>query len=102
MSFIELTRTDSDKSKVTVNTAHILTFHTVVGKTEYQGSGTRIQLGGGALPAYSFILVTESYDEVRRLIGLGWLRCGESFQGDICDRRLDEDGRCPIHGQVGA
>lgn len=100
MSFIEVTR--SDGSVFTVNTHHILTIDTVVAKTEYEGSGTRIQLGGGSLPAYSFTMVTESYDEVRRLIGLGWLRCGESFQGDICDRRLDEDGRCPVHGQVGA
>lgn len=66
MSFIELTR--SDGSVFTVNTHHILTIDTVVAKTEYEASGTRIQLGGGALPAYSFILVTASYDEVRRAV----------------------------------
>ena len=102
MSFIELTRADGDSSKVTVNTDHILTFYQVDARSEYERSGTKIQMGGGALPAHSFFLVTEPYEEVRRLHMLDWLHCGENFQGDVCDRRLDKEGMCPVHGMVGA
>lgn len=108
MSFIELTRRDT--TGVTVNTDHIATFATVIGGDAYVGNDlvghkgdvvTEITLGGAPVPSMSRIQVTESYDEVRRRLGLDWLRCGETYNGDICDRRLDEDSRCPIHGRVG-
>jgi hypothetical protein len=63
MSFIELTRPDT--SGITVNTAHIRTFRTVVGMEAYQPTGTEINMVGLA----SFV-VSESYEEVRKLVGL--------------------------------
>lgn len=111
MSFIELTKCGLEGKGVTVNTDHILTFSTEVEKDSYNDpnrrprkgeSYTDISLAGGSQYAPSRIMVTESYEEVRRLIGLDWLRCGEEYEGDVCDRRLDSEGRCPIHGRVGA
>jgi hypothetical protein len=95
MSFIEV-HNDEGK-KVTVNTDYVVTF------TPRKGvSGTDIQLNPGSVHGAARQQVTEGYDQVRRLVGLDWLTCGETFQGDICDRRLDKEGRCPIHGMVGA
>lgn len=93
MSFIELTRSSGEK--VTVNADHILTL------SKEGETGADIALAGGSVHAPARVLVTESYDEVRRRLGLGWLRCGETYHGEICDRRLDMDSRCPIHGRVG-
>jgi hypothetical protein len=76
MSFIELTRRSG--SGVTVNTDHIATFATTIGNDAYQGSElvghkgdvvTEIMLVG-QVPGLAFIQVTESYEEVRRLMGI--------------------------------
>jgi hypothetical protein len=107
MTFIELTLRTAEP--ITLNTDHIATFRAKIGGDVYNGNElvahkgkevTEVQLAG-PLPAHAFIEVTEPYDEVRRLIGLDWLTCGETSQGDICDRRLNKDGLCPIHGMVG-
>lgn len=110
MSFIELTKCGTEGKGVTINTAHILTISTEVEKDTYPaGSGrpnkgevyTDITLAGGSQYAPSRVMVTESYEEIRRLLGLGPFRCGEGSYGAICDRPLDSEGRCPVHGKVG-
>lgn len=102
--FIELSQ-HSTGAKITVNTDRILTVLRKVGDSTVADPTlvlTEITLAGGSPYAPSRVLVQEDYDQVRRLMGLDWLTCGETYQGDICDRRLDKEGRCPIHGMVGA
>lgn len=77
MSFIELTRRDS--SGVTVNTDHIATFRTAIGGNQYRGSEVVAKAGevvteimlAGLLPGMAYIQVTESYEEVSRLVKEG-------------------------------
>ena len=79
MSFIELTKCGTEGKEVTINVSHILTISTEVEKDTYQDSHrrpakgdayTEITLAGGSQYAPSRVMVTESYDEVRDLIGL--------------------------------
>jgi uncharacterized protein YlzI (FlbEa/FlbD family) len=65
MSFIELTRANTNGDGITINTAHILTIRTVVGQERYQPTGTQITMAG-----LSSFVVEESYEEVRKLVGL--------------------------------
>lgn len=99
MTFIEVH--NNEGVKFTIHTPHILTIRPHLADPKFTNIKTEITLAGGsALGARA--LAMETYDEVRRLIGLDWLHCGEMYQGDICDRRIDSEGRCPIHGRVGA
>ena len=103
MSFIELTAAHN-RQKITVAVEHIASFQplelTHIGnRPEESRKEIQTRLVTSAGGSFS---VLEDYDQVRRLVGLDWLTCGETFQGDICDRRLDKQGRCPIHGMVGA
>lgn len=88
-NFIELTRCGSEARGVTVNADHILTFSTEIETDTFRDVSmrpqkgevyTEITLAGGSPHAPAKVMVAESYEEVRRLIGLD----------------------CPIHGQVGA
>jgi hypothetical protein len=80
VSFIELTKCGTEGKGITINAAHILTFSTEVEKDTWtDGSGrpnkgdvyTDITLAGGSQYAPSRVMVTESYEEVRRLLGMG-------------------------------
>lgn len=93
MTFIEVQ--DTEGERFTVNTEFIVSFSPDGENT------TDIQLNSGSPHGRARLRTQMPYDQVRRLVGLDWLTCGENFQGDICDRRLDSNGRCPIHGLVG-
>lgn len=102
--FIEVT--DNRGKKVTVSVDHVLTTNAFT-DDRWPEVTTEINLAGGSVHAPARVLAVESYDEVRRLMGLDWLTCGEMLRtgpnvSDVCDRRLDKEGRCPIHGLVGA
>lgn len=107
--FIELSQ-HSTGARITVNTDRILTVSRKVGDSTVADPTlvlTEITLAGGSPYAPSRVLAQEDYDQVRRLMGLDWLTCGEMLRtgpnvSDVCDRRLDKEGRCPIHGLVGA